>query len=311
MITEHLNERPSLKDTQHELKRYLLALSILLNDFYGAHALRAVLKGDPSEDTDWGVLANADVSNLRFCKLLPEAYDFAFNGRMSDVMEDQAFASPSYFEQLNGFLQMLEPNELLGSVWNEPSIIAETFPSGGLQLLVDTGLARANLDQQCELQAKEIALLAGITERSVQNAFSAKGTGRLKSEKKYGSSYVSPDEARRWLADKKGFVATTLISFDAIGPLPDELTSQAELRAFLLPRIEKLCDSAEKLQKFNNDIGLSNDDAGRKFTGDAPINLADAVSIAKALKVEGKWLVTQVLRINHPHEASLLLPDNS
>lgn len=298
-------QQPTVEAIQQELRHYLLALSILLNDFYGEHALRAVLKEEARGQTDWQILANADVSPLRLCKLLPEAYDFAFNGRMSDVMEDQAFASPSYFDQLDGFLQMLESNELIEGVWNDPAIVDRESKLGGLRLLTDTGIARAMLYQGENLHSKQIALLSGIAERSVQNAFSAKGAGRLKAEKFGNVSYVSADEARRWLADKKGFIPTTHIRFSDDGTLPETLNSQAELRAFLLPRIEKRF--GPELESFTVEIGMSYDEASRKLTGVQRIELSDAVAVAKALKLDSKWLVAQIFRINYPQEASLFL----
>lgn len=203
--------RNSLTETKNELQMYLRALSIVLNDFYGPHALRAVLKGNPEAESDHDVLENADLSSLRFCQLLPDAYDYAFNGRMSAIMEVQAFECPSIYSQLNDFLLMLEENELIHCVLNDASKDDEPFTNGGLRALVDMGYARASLDQGLPLHAKQIAALAGIEERSVQNAFSATGNARLTAikDKRLGASYVEAEEAVRWLSTKKGFIPTS------------------------------------------------------------------------------------------------------
>lgn len=58
------------------------------------------------------------------------------------------------------------------------------------------------------LTLAEIALLADMDERSVRNAANPKYPNPLKTEPVGRRSLVRPEEARRWLADRKGFVAT-------------------------------------------------------------------------------------------------------
>lgn len=58
------------------------------------------------------------------------------------------------------------------------------------------------------LTLSEIALLANMDERSVRNAANPKLPDRLKTEQVGKRSLVTPEEARRWLAGRKGFVPT-------------------------------------------------------------------------------------------------------
>lgn len=58
------------------------------------------------------------------------------------------------------------------------------------------------------LTLAEVALLANMDERSVRNAANPKLTDPLKTEQVGKRSLVSPDEARRWLAGRKGFTPT-------------------------------------------------------------------------------------------------------
>ena len=58
------------------------------------------------------------------------------------------------------------------------------------------------------LTLAEIALLANMDERSVRNAANPKLPDRLKTEQVGRRSLVTPEEARRWLAGRKGFVPT-------------------------------------------------------------------------------------------------------
>lgn len=58
------------------------------------------------------------------------------------------------------------------------------------------------------LTLAEVALLANMDERSVRNAANPKLSDPLKTEQIGKRSLVTPEEARRWLAGRKGFIPT-------------------------------------------------------------------------------------------------------
>lgn len=58
------------------------------------------------------------------------------------------------------------------------------------------------------LTLAEVALLANMDERSVRNAANPKLPDPLKTEPVGKRSLVSPEEARRWLAGRKGYIPT-------------------------------------------------------------------------------------------------------
>ena len=60
------------------------------------------------------------------------------------------------------------------------------------------------------LTLSEVALLADMDERSVRNAANPKANNPLKTESVGKRSLVTPPEAKRWLAGRKGFIATQL-----------------------------------------------------------------------------------------------------
>jgi hypothetical protein len=59
------------------------------------------------------------------------------------------------------------------------------------------------------LTLSEVALLANMDERSVRNAANPKLPDPLKTEAMGKRSLVKPEEARRWLAGRKGFIPTS------------------------------------------------------------------------------------------------------
>lgn len=70
------------------------------------------------------------------------------------------------------------------------------------------------------LTLAEVALLANMDERSVRNAANPKLPNPLKTETVGRRSLVRPEEARRWLAGRKGFVPTRVVSQGEGDPLP-------------------------------------------------------------------------------------------
>ena len=79
------------------------------------------------------------------------------------------------------------------------------------------------------LTLAEIALLANMDERSVRNAANPKLPNHLMTEQVGRRSLVRPEEARRWLAFRKGFVPTRVIEQDPKDQLPNydlELTPE-------------------------------------------------------------------------------------
>lgn len=71
------------------------------------------------------------------------------------------------------------------------------------------------------LTLAEVALLANMDERSVRNAANPKLANPLKTTQVGKRSLVTPEEARRWLAGRKGFVPTQSVDFEPLKPVPE------------------------------------------------------------------------------------------
>lgn len=302
----------TLKNCQEELRGYLVSFAVTLNDLYGDHAFRSVMGEAGSTDSDYEIMDSVDMNRFWLHLRLPDAYDYAFKGKMGGFMEGGK--ADSYFELLGDLLNVAD-NALVEVVWQD---LFHGLGDGCLQHLLEMGTARHLLDFGARLTAKDISLLAGITERSVQNAFSAKGAGKLKATKFGNVSMVEVEDARQWLADKKGFIPTTKIQFMDTDKLPKSLDSQAELRAFLVSRVFKA--KGEEEQKYGGELpktdlgeffGISATVAEDKLLyGTKPIELGDATQFATRLNIDRRWLIQQILRINHPQEAEVLLSNN-
>jgi len=81
------------------------------------------------------------------------------------------------------------------------------------------GLRHGNFSH---LTLAEVSLLANMDERSVRNAANPKLADPLKTEQFGKRSLVSPEEARRWLVGRKGFIPTQPYN-GPLEPRPPEL----------------------------------------------------------------------------------------
>ena len=102
------------------------------------------------------------------------------------------------------------------------------------------GIGRGDLGY---LTLSEIALLANMDERSVRNAANPKLPDPLNTEPIGKRSLVNPEEARRWLAGRKGFVPTK--ECDRIAERPPEFN------------FELTKEQAELIQREASKTGLS------------------------------------------------------
>jgi hypothetical protein len=310
-MEEQMSVQCTLQDCQEELRRYLISFAVTLNDLYGEHALRSVMGESGSLVSDEEIMESVDMNRFELYLRLPDAYDYAFKGKMGGLK------SATYFELLRDLLAVADHhhNASVEVVWQD---YFHDFGKDCLRRLLEIGEARDALDFGARLTAKDIALLAGIAERSVQNAFSLKGAGKLKATRYGNVSFVDVEDARQWLADKKGFIPTVKIQFLDTEELPVSLDSQAELRAFLSSRVFRLRNEEER----NSEGELPKTDLGeilgiaatvaedKLIYGTKPIQLSDACQFASRLNIDRRWLAQQILRINHPQEAEVLLGNN-
>lgn len=107
------------------------------------------------------------------------------------------------------------------------------------KFLYDVTSARWTLDNGDSLNLKELALLAGVDERTVRNAASSKDAISLKTQKSGGSTIVDNDEAKRWLTNRPDFKATEYIE-DTTLDTPRYFEDATGFGRYLIHRREEL-----------------------------------------------------------------------
>lgn len=97
------------------------------------------------------------------------------------------------------------------------------------------------------LTLAEVALLANMDERSVRNAANPKLADPLKTEPIGKRSLVNPEEARRWLAGRKGFVPTKNCDSGALRPPEFDINLTEEMVELISSEAKKTGLSFEKV----------------------------------------------------------------
>ncbi|MEJ1959685.1 MAG: hypothetical protein WDM70_09940 [Nitrosomonadales bacterium] len=115
--------------------------------------------------------------------------------------------------------------------------------SGYVYDMIKLVKARRALDNGDRLSIKQIALLAGMTEKSVRNAIYVNGGNRLEGTSSDKSdTLVENYEAKCWLKGRRGFRETTYANFDDQQP---ERLSHAEISKYIHDRLSKLYSGEE------------------------------------------------------------------
>jgi len=91
-----------------------------------------------------------------------------------------------------------------------PRLAMLAVQSAVARIVLDGGWRHTDYEEgdMNNLSIAEVALLANMDERSVRNAANKKLTDPLKTEQLGKRSLVSVEEARRWLAGRKGYIPT-------------------------------------------------------------------------------------------------------
>jgi len=186
-------------------------------------------------------------------------------------------------------------------------------PRGGFREMVSLAVARAHLDDDRPLSVSEVALLAGISERTVANAMAGAGENRLIANRNARDEVeISTADAKAWLQGRRAYVKSVWVR--SIGELP-ELCSAADLSSFLSARIvQEVSDErldtdvlastgevrhlpGQRLLHMCRALGWPEVKAKTWLEGRVDnLNPDDANGIARLMLVDARWLRKQVLK---------------
>ncbi|MGB7815379.1 MAG: hypothetical protein WBL28_03405 [Methylotenera sp.] len=226
----------SKNEMQNELKAFMQGFAESVERLYG---------GDVAQ-----TLANEDlIQSSNLWNAVSEMYDYGVLGipvpGLGDVPEvDGVYADAEVFLNCistNAMELYFDEDQVIYpklSIKTVRMAVARVVLEGG-DRYADYGAGEDGLGKGDwgHLTLNEIALLADMDERSVRNAANPKVNDPLKTESVGKRSLVTPHEAKRWLAGRKGFIPTqTGSSVKKQGPsktieIPGELAEMLNFKA--------------------------------------------------------------------------------
>jgi hypothetical protein len=238
-------------------------------------------------------LENLNIHESPIGKDIPVYYEFAFEARMPAGCDIKNWGNEDGFEKLEDFI--VAP------------IGGSSVPASGYVYdMIKLVKARRALDNGDRLSIKQIALLAGMTEKSVRNAIYVNGGNRLEGTSSDKSdTLVENYEAKCWLKGRRGFRETTYSNFDDQQP---ESLSHAEISKYIHDRLFKLYGGEENMEIAVPLLGWENDNGERLlniFVNTSAIRPMDCENLAKVLKVDEGWFTEQVMRALFPRQMEL------
>lgn len=295
---------PSKDEFLRDLRAVLYILAKELNRIYGGtnrlvlanHITGKIAKefdGDPEQDA-----AKLDISDMPVTHYMEMLYDFAIEARLDKQLDDEWMTVD---EDIEGFFRGLENFPLIENN-------ADYFPLNSCLQILDLCRARRVLDNRgfvigedgdCAfnyMQLKDVALLAGIDEKTARNLAHPEAKNRLITTNWKGRTLVEINFAREWLK-KRGFRET--VTYDS--QLDRDLSqvgfwSLIALGNFVRGHRERhgwsINDLAERAGIYKKKHWLKTVEAGS-----ATFDQESLTALAKALGIEIKPFVLAALEI--------------
>lgn len=152
------------------------------------------------EEEEYSVMdpQKVDLERFSITSTLIKCFEFAFRPSLSHELYD------TNIKQITFFTQGIPRVGTYGET--RPFMT----PDGYCQIVSEVAAARWRLEVEEEgtFTARELALLANMTEGAVRNAMTGKGEGSLKTVPGKKPMQVEWAEAERWLKGRRGFVRT-------------------------------------------------------------------------------------------------------
>ena len=266
----------------NDLARSISEELIRIKTHFGDKAISAIV----GSSTDKEDLSYAQIKHLPIADTMSCLYDYGLTGE--DVISDDP-----HFHVTNGL-------DWIGSQLNADLISIEVPDS--LIETVFTAQARWALDDGEDLNIPGLARLARISERSVRNASSKKEFAIFSQGQQ---TLVKNNDARKWLAGRKGFIPTRCSSLHISDIL--EVKTRAELGSFIKNIREQKHINTKTFAKA---LGItSNVDKAVEHieNGMEPITFDKAEQISKILDISYSSLIAIFLQIYHPDKVSGIL----
>lgn len=291
MSKKNRDDKPTFDEVQNEFEHCLASIGLGMSHVFGNEAATALIK-TINPTWEWNDSTKGVFTSMDLFESLYDLYAYAFNA--------YGYADDAYIEHLEWIVEAATSPEIFRIKYAELEQQGEYESPRAISKMIQLGTARSLLDDMRSrtdpLHIEQVAALAGMSVRSVQNALSLTGEAKLTGTRIGNNSYVIEQaEARRWLSTKKGFTPTIKPASTEAKTWPKNIESMAQLMRLAEVRAQEM----QVLQELDAAV------AGGSFDK-AKITISDALQIAAVLQIDSKTLLNQILQLAHPAEAKIL-----
>ena len=241
--------------------------------------------------------ARIDLNRFPIAASIFGCYDYAFHPTGDDRFD------PSESSTVADFLSGMPREDFNGMLSAFPNVSNTSLCADALA----AADARASIDgwgwEAGDLSIRQVALLADMTEGAVRNALAQKGDAALKAIPKSKPVRIEVDEARRWLAGRRGFRPTPK------GPSDDPILNE-RLRGF--ERMAQLADFIERHavrthgspDALADALGWSADELARWTDGTFAFDPDRSTALGTAIGADGPTFVGKALELSLRRDAT-------
>jgi len=252
-------------------------LEVLGKNFYLARLNQTLVNYNDNDDTGCRDLTVDDIKESPISHDMECAIDYAKGYRFGNINNPENF-----LDGMGLFLSLVEHH-------------FKYIEDSKYKYLYELTSARGTLDNGDPLNLKELALLAGVDERTVRNAASSKDAISLKTQKSGGSTLVNNDEAIRWLTNRPDFKVTEYIK-DTTLDTPRYFEDAIGFGHYLIHRREELGLTIDEVASV---IGSSVDVISDLENGIDQLHLSQVSKLSNVLNENKSKFMTDYMRIFH------------
>lgn len=288
------------KKMMEELEQLIRGIAENVENTIGEEAAKAILKqpsgnaGDPfGSEVDLG--RKLDMDQYPITCTFRLAYDYVINARWP--------GSPKYQYFCKDISEPLEDLSMFMDLWGH--LTPETSLC---RYICDAAFARWYVDvpeEANDLDFKGLALLAKVDERTVRNATNEKAQNPLRTIRRGGRTFVTPEDALAWLKTRPGFKETVFYE-DPPPDCKDQISNPSDLGRLIAQArdslalnrgqlLERLGWGAERLAY------LADIEEGKRIC-----QFEDALPLANALNQDADWFLLNVMNIGYQKELNIL-----
>jgi hypothetical protein len=229
--------------------------------------------------------SEVDLSVFSITSVMSDAFEYAYQPNATHTEQAMLDVRHEGWMFVRG---AMAPSGITNPFLNSSTNICET--------VMETVDARYALDfEENDLTIQQLALLADMSEGSVRNAARAQGEARLDTKNDGKRTYVTWEEAHRWLSGRKGYVPSPIHRADPVSAGDIQAAQSTGELGALLARLRTHQNRSEN--DLAGELSWPLDKLQAWESGKYEFGVEDGKSLAKALGLDPVVFVPKAVEL--------------